>query len=192
MHFSYVKSKILSMWLNILLKFYVTMFSPEHSLLLRSIPLRPPGQPPDPARHPTRPPIPPRPSPHPASHPTLQACLPRQPCQPRQRRRRRERCNALVQSLSFCNGCVWGASQRATPSNFLHTPSNILCTPFNILCNPSKILHIPTNILRAPPILYVNLTCGAVDTRSARPLPPGVMNCGVEPSFLVKTLVGYI
>ena len=43
--------------------------------------------------------------------------------------------------------CVWGASQRATPSNILHTQSNILCTPSKILCTPSKILCAPSNIL---------------------------------------------
>ena len=75
MHFSYVKSKILSMWLNILLKFYVTMFSPEHSLLLRSIPLRPPGPPPDPTPHPTPPFTPPCQPPHPAGLPS-QTALP--------------------------------------------------------------------------------------------------------------------
>ena len=53
MHFFYVKSNILRKWLNILRKFYVTMLTPKHSLLRRSIPLRPPGPPPHPARHPT-------------------------------------------------------------------------------------------------------------------------------------------
>ena len=32
-HFFYVKSIILHKWLNILHKFYVTMFTPEHSFL---------------------------------------------------------------------------------------------------------------------------------------------------------------
>ena len=59
MHFSYVKS-------NILRKYYVTMFTPEHSLLRRSIPLLPPGQPSHQARLPTQPaPGPPDPAPPP-------------------------------------------------------------------------------------------------------------------------------
>ena len=53
--FPYVKSNIVCKWLNILRKFYVIMFTPEHSLLQRSIPLRPPGPPPHPARHLTLP-----------------------------------------------------------------------------------------------------------------------------------------
>ena len=36
MHFFYVKSNILRKWSNILCKFYVTMFTPEHYLLRRS------------------------------------------------------------------------------------------------------------------------------------------------------------
>ena len=32
-HFSYVKLNILRKWLYILRKFYVTLFTPEHSLL---------------------------------------------------------------------------------------------------------------------------------------------------------------
>ena len=71
MHFSYVRSNILCKWLNILHQFYVTMFTPEHSLLPRSIPLLPPYQPPHPAC--------PCPPPHPALHPTLPATPPRQP-----------------------------------------------------------------------------------------------------------------
>ena len=48
MLFFYVKSNILSKWSNILRKFYVTMFTPEHSLLRRfTPPLLPPGPPPE-------------------------------------------------------------------------------------------------------------------------------------------------
>ena len=36
LHFSYVKSNIECNWLNILRKYYVIMFAPKHSLLLRS------------------------------------------------------------------------------------------------------------------------------------------------------------
>ena len=42
-----VKLNILHKWLNILRKFYVTMFTPDHLLLRRSIPLQLPGSPPD-------------------------------------------------------------------------------------------------------------------------------------------------
>ena len=77
MHFFYAKSNILCKWSNILRNFYVTMFTPEHSLLRRSIPLRPPGPPPHPARHPTRPATRPGPPPHPARHPTLRATPPK-------------------------------------------------------------------------------------------------------------------
>ena len=76
--------------------------------------------------------------------------------------------------------CVCGASQRATPSKILHTPSNILRT-------------VTLQNSEYPPILYVNLTCSAVDamdTRSARPLPQDVVICGVEPPFFVKTWRG--
>ena len=82
MHFFYVKSSILREWSNVLHKNYVPMFTSEHSLLRRSILLRPPGQPSNPASPPTRPAIPPSPHqlpPHPALHPTRPAsppCLP--------------------------------------------------------------------------------------------------------------------
>ena len=79
MHFSYVKSYILRKWLNILSKFYKTMFTIEQSLLQRSIPLQPPGQPPHPASHPappaTRPCLPPDPACH-STLPSTPPCLP--------------------------------------------------------------------------------------------------------------------
>ena len=97
----YVKSNILCKWSNILCTYYLTMFTPEHSLLWRfspsdhqaSNPTRPAsptrpdtriGQLPDPARHQTLPSIPPGQPLHLASHPTLQACLPWKPCLPPQ------------------------------------------------------------------------------------------------------------
>ena len=80
MHFSYVKSKILHKWLNILHKFYVTMFTPEHSLLQRSTPLLSPGQPSHLASHQTLPATWPCQPPYLALHPTLlpphPVCLP--------------------------------------------------------------------------------------------------------------------
>ena len=123
MHFSYVKSKILLKWLNILRKFYVAMFTPEHSLLRRSIPLQPSGQPPHQTRLPTLPAsdlatTPPCPPPYPARqghNPTRPASLPRQPCQPPQLRLRRERCDALVLFLSSCNCCVCGVQVNVQP-----------------------------------------------------------------------------
>ena len=72
--------KILHKWLNILHKFYVTMFTPEHSLPQRSTPppttwpAFPPVQSPDPARHLTLPATLPGPPPHPAA--THPVCLP--------------------------------------------------------------------------------------------------------------------
>ena len=56
------------------------MFTPEHSLLRRSTPLRSPGPPPDPARHPTRPAT--RPGPPPTGHPTRPAIPPSLPPHP--------------------------------------------------------------------------------------------------------------
>ena len=192
MHFSYVKSKILCRWLDILRNY-------DHSRILitqKVHPLLPPGQPPPPlppaparhpARHPTWPSIPPcTPPPGPPGPATPHAGLPSQTALPAssattalQALRRAGAVLVLLQRL-----CVWGASQRATPSNILHTPSNILCTPWpsNILRTPSKfyvprlIFYVPHLIFYVPPpILYVDLTCGAVDTQSAWPLQPGVV-----------------
>ena len=56
------------------------------------------------------------------------------------------------------------------------TPSNILCTPSNILCTPSNIIHKSYLWCSGHPI------CMA--------LAAGVVNCGVEPPFLVKTQRG--
>ena len=85
----YVKSNILRKRSNILRIFFVTMFTPEHSLLRRSTPLLPPaiptGQPLDTARHPTVPTQPatrPAPPPYPASYPTRNAISPSPPPHP--------------------------------------------------------------------------------------------------------------
>ena len=122
------------------------MFTPEYSLLRRSIPFGPPcppshpssrparpatrpGPPPDPARHGVTRPDPP---PHLASHPSLQACLPRQPCPPLEwpssaatASRSLLRDSAVLCLLQRL--CVSGASQRATPSSpiFYVPPPNI-------------------------------------------------------------------
>ena len=130
------------------------MFTPEHSLLRRSILLRPPGQPPDQARlppcpppypscNPTLPATPPCPPPHPASLPSL-AVLPASVATTASRALQRASAVLVLMQLL----CVWGASQRATPSNILYTPSYILCTPSKIVHTPSKSLCTPSKILR--------------------------------------------
>ena len=125
------------------------MFTSEHSLLHRSIPLLPPSPPPPcpppaPARHLTLPPIPPCLSPCLASHPTWPSttlpatppCLPAFPdslarSSATTASRASQRASAVLVLLQRL--CVWGASQRATPSKILRTPSNILRTPSNII-----------------------------------------------------------
>ena len=42
----------------------------------------------------------------------------------------------------------------------------------------------PSNILLTPPIFFVNLTCDAMDTLSALPLRPWMVNCGVKHPFI--------
>ena len=159
---------------------------PITSYHLACLPSLPCSQPPYQASHPTLPATPPCLPPNPA----CLSCLPSQTALPAssattalQALRRASAVLVLLQQL-----CVCGASQRATPSNILHTPSNILCTPSKILHTPSKILCTPSNM--PPPILYVNLTCGAADTPSAWPLPPSLVNCGLEPPC--EDLEGYI
>ena len=173
-HFSYVKSNVLCKWLNILRKWYVIVFTPENSLLQRSILLWPPGPPP----HPTQPANWPCQPSYPASHPTRPAT---RPCPPP--------CPASLPSLPAFPAClydgvalvvractilvllqrpyVWGAagaSPIATPLisyipnvksylpplNIRCTPSKILCNPSNILCTPSDILPTPSNIVCTP------------------------------------------
>ena len=149
------------------------MFTPEHSLLQRSIPLLPPSPPPDPAHHPTLPATRPCPPPDPARHPNLPACLPRQPCLPPQPRWRREWCDALLPSSSSCNGCVWGMQVNVQPPQIFYTPHLIFYVP-HLNSTPSKFYLLPPKFYiphlifyGPPPIFYVNLTCSAVDTWSA-------------------------
>ena len=72
-----------------------------------------------------------------------------------------------------------------------HTPHLIFYVPHLKFYVPPPKFYIPHLIFYIPPpILYVNLTSGAVDTLLALPLPPGVVNCGVEPPFLMKTWRG--
>ena len=193
MHFFYVKSNNLRKWSNILRKLYVTMFIPEHSLLRRSIPFGPPGPPlptprpgPPPTSHLARPPPPPT---RLASLPTrrpIPPCLPplRLPCRPQQARRRRERCNAPVPSSSSCNG---GVQVNVQPPPIFYIPLPKFYIPhLKFYTHPPKIyvpypkIYVPhLKFYTTPPIFYINLTCEAAvaDTRSARPLPQGVVNC---------------
>ena len=176
MHFFYVKSKILRMWLIILCNFYVTMFRPEHSLLRRSIPLLPP------CPHPTLPATRPYPRSHPACHSTLPStppCLPATtPCQPSATTASwawRRACAVLVVLLRLY---VWGeVNLQPHPifythhlisyipysnillilSNILRTLSNILLTLSKILHTLSKILCTLSKIIRIPPYTQVGL-----------------------------------
>ena len=115
MHYSFVKSNIQRRWLNILCNYVHsrTFFTPDpspsdHPARHLTLPATRPGPPapPDPTRHPTRPATRPGPPPHPARHPTLPA-TPFLTSQPGPRRRR-DRCDALVPSSSFCEGCMCG------------------------------------------------------------------------------------
>ena len=145
------------------------MFTPDYSLLQRSIPLLPlptlPASPPGPppGGHPTLPATRPCPPPHQACHhtlPTTAPCPPPHPaCLPSLAVLTAS--SATTASLALLRACAvlvllqrlcWcGASQRATPSNILRTPSKVLCTrhstPSKILHTSSKILCIPSNIL---------------------------------------------
>ena len=136
-HFFYIKSNILRTRSKILCKFYVTMFTPEHSLLWRFTPLQPPCQspsqasnptcqPPHQALHPTRPAIPPG-----QSYPPLPlpACIPCLPCPPPQPRRHRERCYVLVLSSSSCKGCMCGVQVNMQPPPIFYTPHLIFYIP---------------------------------------------------------------
>ena len=77
------------------------------------------------------------------------------------------------------------------PHPIFYTPHLIFCVPPPKFYLPHLIFYVPHLIFyEPPPILYVNLTCGAVDTLLALPLQQGVVNCGVGPPFLVKTWRG--
>ena len=89
MHFFYIKWNIPRKCLNNLHKFYITIFTPEHSLLQRSIPsYHPPchptlpASPPCPAHHLAWPATAPGPPQHPARHSTLPATPPCWPAFP--------------------------------------------------------------------------------------------------------------
>ena len=75
---------------------------------------------------------------------------------------------------------MWGASQRAAPPIF-YTPCLIFYVPHLKFYVPPPKFYIPHLIFYVPPQIFnVNLTSDAVDTLLAQPLPPGVVNCGVE------------
>ena len=126
------------------------MVTGEHSssLLRRSIPLLPQGLP----SHPAPPPYLARHLILPTTcHPTLQACLPRQPCQPPQPRRRRKHCDALVQSSSSCKGCVCGVHVYVHPLPIFYTPHlKFYKTPLKFYVPPQKF-YVPHLIFYVPP-----------------------------------------
>ena len=124
----YVKSNILRKRSNILRIFFVTMFTPEHSLLRRSTPLLPPaiptGQPLDTARHPTQPATRPAPPPYPASYPTRNAISPSPPPHP-----------ASLPSLT----ALQSSSATTTSLALLRhprPPSKTVCVGCRSTCNP--------------------------------------------------------
>ena len=196
MHFSYIKSKILCRWLNILHNYFHsrTFFTPK----IHPPPTTTPCPPPHLALHPNRPATPPYPPPHPAGplspgHDGV-AIVATRWCRPRRSAK------AVCVGWRSTNNLRTLSNKLHTLSNFLHTLSNILRTLSNKLHTLSNILHTLSNILRTYlifyvpylifyvpylrfyipyPIFYVMLTCDAatVDTQSARPLPPGVVNC---------------
>ena len=139
------------------------MLTPENSLLLRSIPLLPPGPPPHTAHQPTRPatyrtanPTGPATRPGP---PTLPACLPCLPARPPQVRQRRGRCEVLVPSPSSCKGCMCGMQVKVQPTPLSYTsylPPPIFYVPPR---PPSEILRIRRSYLIfyvPPPKFYVS------------------------------------
>ena len=200
MHFSYVKSNILCKWLSMLCKFLVTMFTPEYSLLQRSesILLQPPCLTQTPIMSTNLPASPTCQHPHPARHPTLPAtplcqqsfpdsvpCCPPQPLQPL------ERCNALVPS-SVLQGCVCGVQVNVQPPPIFYThhqisffpPKKNFYLPYispisKIFYLPYQIFYVLSLIFFVPLQFYIKLTCDAAceDTRSALPLPLGLVNC---------------
>ena len=149
MHFFYVKSNILRKWSNILRKFYVTMFTPEHSLLRRSIPFGPPG-PPRPAPDPAYPPHPAAPPPHPAPHPTLPASNP--PALPSS--------TGTTASQALQRACSLlvllprrGASQCATSSNILQTLQKFYIPHLKFYTHPPKI-YVPYPKIYVPHLKF--------------------------------------
>ena len=136
MHFSYVKSKILCRWLDILRNY-------DHSRILitqKVHPLLPPGQPPpppppgpgpppDPTRHPTRPTNPPCPSSHLALHPTLHATT--RPAWPRHPTRRPAFPDSLASLVSH-DGVASAATRWCRPC----PPATAVCVGCKSTCNP--------------------------------------------------------
>ena len=76
------------------------------------------------------------------------------------------------------------------PLIFYTTHLKFYIPPLKFYISPPKFYIPPPKFYITPPKFYIYLTCNAVNTRSARPLPPGVVNCGVEPPFPVKTRKG--
>ena len=143
MHFSYIKSKILRRWLNIL-RINVhsrTYFTQKIHPPPTTRPATRPGPPPYPVHHPTL-------LPHPACPLSLS---PGHDCVAIVATRW---CSPCRSAKAVCVGCRSSNNLRTlsiklcTLSNFLHTLSNILCTLSNILPTLSNIVHTLSNILR--------------------------------------------
>ena len=156
-----------------------------------------PCLPPDPACHPTRPATLP-------CLPTPPACLPCLLARPPKARRRRERCKALGPSSSSCKGCMCGVQVKVQPPLISCTPhlicyllpqiffepppkfavtvlSLIFYVPLQIFYVPHLIFYLSHLIFcSSPSIFYANLTCDAMDSRSALLLPAEMVNCGDE------------
>ena len=153
MHFSYVKTKFLHRWLNILCNYV-------HSRTFSTPKINPPPTtmppPPPQPRHQTLQATLPYPPSHPASHLTWPTTPPGPPPPTLLAFSGRDttaslslpRAGAILVILQRLY--VWGAGQPATLSNILHAPSNILHTVSNILSNLSNILRTPSNNLRTP------------------------------------------
>ena len=205
MHFSYVKSNILHRWLNILHNYVHTrtLFTPKIHPPLITQPATWPGQPPDPAshltllatdlaHHPTLPATPPCPPPHPACDPTLPA-LSALATTASWLLWRASAALVVLRRLY-----VWGEGHLMiyipylisyVPCPIFYIPRLIFIfyilhlifyVPHLLFYIPHLIFYVPYLIFYTPyPIFYVTLTCDAatVDIWSARPLPPGVVNC---------------
>ena len=166
MHFLYIKSHILYKWLNLLHNYVHSRTSPKIHPLLTTLPTIPPGQPLHQASHLTLPATPP--GTHPASHPTLLACIPRQPCPPLE-------WTFSVTMVLLVLLLLPPAKVQINvqpPIIFYTHPPKIYIPHLKFYILPPKIY-----VLSTPSNNLINLTCDAVDTLSALPLPPGLMNC---------------
>ena len=155
MHFSYVKTKFLHRWLNILCNYVHsrTFSTPK----IHPHPTTPPPPPLSPATRPCKPP-------YPTPHPTLPATSPgppphqghhHPPCWHSQAgtRRRRYRCHALVPSSSFCKGCMCGVQVNQQPYPIFYTPHQISYIPYLIFLVTYLIFFVHPPIIYVPPLI---------------------------------------